>query len=161
MKLLSWLVRGLGVILVLISALFLGARCHDGPLGPIPGGVLASGEWVDAASDDWAFAKDISEIEFQLESQSLSRTTWILVRDGKAWIPCSLAFPPGKDWHERVATDGRAVLRIAGKRHAVTLAQDDDPTLPEFARAEVTRKYGNPAPGDSGVIFFRIEPRAR
>ena len=32
------------------------------------------------------------------------------------------------------------MLRIDGKRYAVTLAQDADPTLPDFARAEVTRK---------------------
>ena len=57
--------------------------------------------------------------------------------------------------------DPRAVLRIDGKRYAVTLAQDPDPTLPDYALAEVKRKYGNPPPGEGGAIFFRIEPRAR
>ena len=161
MTILRWLLRGVAAILVLIVALFLGARLHDGPLGPIPGGAIASGEWAEAPSADWAFAKDVAELELQLESQSTSRTTWILVRDGHAWIPCSLSFPPGKTWYQHVAADGRAVLRIGGKRYAVTLAQDPDPTLPDFARAEVTRKYGKPPPTEGGALFFRVEPRAR
>ena len=161
MKILRWLFRGIVALVVLILALFLGARLHDGPLGPIPGGALASGEWVDPASPDWSFAKDVAEIELQLESQSTSRTTWILVRDQQAWIPCSLGFPPGKTWYQHVASDGRAVLRIDGKRYAVTLSKDADPALPDFARAEVTRKYGSLPSSEAGVIFFRLEPRPR
>jgi hypothetical protein len=161
MKILRWLLRGAVVLGLLIAALFLGARMHDGPLGPILGGALSSGAWVDPASPDWSFAKDVGEIELQLESQSTSRTTWILVRDGSAWIPCSVSFPPGKTWYQQIATDGRAVLRIDGKRYAVTLAQDPDPTLPDFARAEVTRKYGKPPPTEGGAMYFRVEPRAR
>lgn len=161
MKILRWLLALIVVLAVLVGSLFLGARLHDGPLGPIPGGALASGDWADAPSAGWSFAKDIAEIELQLESQTISRTTWILVRDAQAWIPCSLDFPPGKTWYRSVASDGRALLRIGSKRYAVTLAQDNDPTLPDFARAEVKRKYGKPPPGDSGVMFFRVEPRAR
>jgi len=161
MKILRWLLRIVAALAVLILALFLGARLHDGPLGPIPGGALASGEWVDPVSPDWSFAKDVGEIELQLESQSISRTTWILVRDGQAWIPCSLSYPPGKNWYSHVASDPRAVLRIDGKRYAVTLTQDADPTLPDFALAEVTRKYGRPPPTEGGALFFRLEPRAR
>ena len=161
MKILRWLLGLVAVLAVLVGLLFLGARLHDGPLGPIPGGALASGEWVDASGAGWSFAKDVAEIELQLESQATSRTTWILVRDAQAWIPCSLDFPPGKTWYQHVASDGRAVLRIGGKRYAVTLAQDDDPSLPDFALAEVTRKYGKPPPVESGALFFRLEPRAR
>ena len=83
------------------------------------------------------------------------------MRDAQAWIPCSLGYPPGKTWYQKVASDGRAVLRIGGKRYSVTLAQDDDASLPAFALAEVTRKYGKPPPGEGGALFFRVEPRAR
>ena len=161
MTIVRWLLRGVILVILLISMLFLGARVHDGPIGPIPGGAFASGEWVDPVAPDWSFAKDVGEIELQLESQSTSRTTWILVRDGKAFIPVSLSYPPGKSWHLEAVKDGRAVLRIGGKRYAVTLGPDEDPTLPDFARAEVIRKYGTPPPGDGGAMFFRIEPRAR
>ena len=161
MRVVRWLLGSLVALSALVVALFFGARLHDGPLGPIPGGALASGDWADAPAADWSFARDVGEIELQLESQSISRTTWILVRDGRAWIPCSIGFPPGKTWYQHVPSDGRAVLRIAGKRYAVTLSRDDDPALPDFARAEVARKYGNAPPTGAGVLFFRVEPRAR
>lgn len=157
------LLRRLGIVLVVIlgaiGLLFLGARLHDGPLAIIPGGAIASGEWVEPPISDWRFATDLDVIEMQLESQSTSRTTWILVRDGVAYIPCSLGFPPGKSWYHEAQRDGRAVLRIDGKRHRVSLVRDDDPALADFARAEVGRKYGGSPPGDAGVLFFRIEPR--
>jgi hypothetical protein len=149
----------LAVLIVALIALFFGARLHDGPIAIIPGGPLRSGEWVEPTPADWRFAKDLGEIELQLESQSTSRTTWILARDGVAYVPCSLSFPPGKDWYVRAQEDGRAVLRIGGRRYKVLLTRDDDPTLPAFARPEVERKYGAPPPTDAGVLFFRVEPR--
>jgi hypothetical protein len=150
----------LGVLVALGVAVYFGARLHDGPLGPIPGGPLRSGDPFALPVSDWSFAVDVGEIELQLESQSLSRTTWILVRDGAAYIPCSLGFPPGKQWYVHAQQDGRATLRIEGKRYAVTLTQDEDPSLAEFARAEVTRKYGSPPPSDAGVLFFKVTSRA-
>ena len=63
---------------------FVAARFHDGPLGPIPGGALASGDLVAQPVADWSFASDIQEIELQLASQSKSRTTWVIVHKGKA-----------------------------------------------------------------------------
>jgi hypothetical protein len=161
MKIVRWLFGALAALVALVLVVFIGARFHDGPLGPIPGGALASGDWGEGETGDWSFAKDVAEIELQLESQSTSRTTWILVRDGQAFIPVSLGYPPGKTWHREAAKDGRAVLRIEGKRFAVTLAKDDDPTLAGFATGEVNRKYGNMPPSDAGVMFFRISSRAR
>jgi hypothetical protein len=102
----------------------------------------------------------VKEIELQLESQGRSRTTWILVRHGAAWVPCSLGFPPGKTWYVDAQRDGRAILRIDGKRYPVTLTRDDDPSLAEFASTEVARKYVHGPPGNAGAMFFRIESRA-
>jgi hypothetical protein len=156
--------RVLGKIVAALVALgvagyFAPRFLHDGPLGPIPGGPLRSGALVETPVTDWSFARDVSEIELQLETQGRSRTTWILVRDGTAWVPCSLGFPPGKTWYEDAQRDGRAILRIEGKRYPVQLTRDDDPALADFARAEVTRKYVNPPPGDSGALFFRVTSR--
>lgn len=150
---------GLVVLAALIGAVFVGARFHDGPLAIIPGGPLRAGQWVEAPVSDWRFATDLDVVELQLESQSTSRTTWILVRDGIAFIPCSLGFPPGKDWYREAQRDGRAILRIGKDLHRVQLTRDDDPSLPGFALREVTRKYGSPPPLDAGVLFFRIGPR--
>lgn len=156
--------RRLGITVLvlagLVGALFFGARLHDGPLAILPGGPLASGDWVEPPIADWRFATDLGEIELQLEAQSTSRTTWILVRDGTAYVPCSLGFPPGKSWYRDAQRDGRAVLRVEGRRHRVTLVRDEDPGLLAFAQAEVERKYGGAPPSDAGVLFFRIEPRA-
>lgn len=154
------LARALAVLVVLAVGIYFGARLHDGPLGMIPGGPLVAGDFVETPTTDWAFAKELSEIELQLESQSISRTTWILVRDGVAYIPCSLSFPPGKSWYVDAQRDGRAILRIEGRRYRVALTRDDDPTLPGFARPEVERKYGTPPPGEGGAMFFKVTSRS-
>lgn len=160
MRTIRLLVATLAGLLLLGLAVFFGARLHDGPLAIIPGGPLVAGEPVETPTTDWRFAKDVGEIELQLDSQSTSRTTWILVRDGTAWIPCSLSFPPGKRWYREAERDGRARLRIEGRLYRVELLRDDDPTLPDFARPEVERKYGAPPPTDAGVLFFRVTSRS-
>jgi hypothetical protein len=162
MAVLRWLLRIVFVLVALVVLVFLGARCHDGPLGPIPGGSLAAGPEVTEPVGEWSFAKDIAEVELQLASEDTSRTTWILVHEGQAYVPCSLGFPPGKRWHEKAVVDGRATLRIEGKRYPVTLTRLDDATTEQLAPtilAEVTRKYGEPPPSDAGIWLFRVDSR--
>lgn len=92
----------------------------------------------------------------------VSRTTWILVHEGQAYIPCSLGFPPFKRWHHYAVIDGRAILRIAGRRYPVTLTKLDyaaQQALEPALRAEVARKYPSPPPGDAGVWFFHVTSR--
>src|SRR5437773_61502 len=88
------------VLVVAIGAVFVGARFHDGPLALIPGGPLQRGELVAQAPTDWSFAAGVQEIEMQLAYENTSRTTWIVAKDGAAYIPCSLNFPPGKRWYK-------------------------------------------------------------
>ena len=116
MGVIRWVVRIVAVVIALSVLVFMGARMHDGPLGPIPGGALEAGELVSGPVPSWSFVKDVGEIELQLDSQSSSRTTWIFVLGDQAYVPCSLGYPPGKRWHLDAAADGRAVLRIEGKR---------------------------------------------
>jgi hypothetical protein len=161
MRVLGVLGKILAAVAILAVVAFFSPRfLHDGPVGPIPGGPLRAGELFELPVSDWSFATDVKEIELQLESQPISRTTWILVRNGAAYVPCSLGFPPGKSWYKEAQVDGRATLRIDGKRYPVTLTRDDDAALPDFARAEVTRKYGSPPPGGGGAMFFRVTSRA-
>jgi hypothetical protein len=150
-------------LLALVALLFVGARFHDGPLGPIPGGPLSAGAEVSVPVADWSFAKDVAEVELQLLSQTRSRTTWILVHEGQAYVPCSLGFPPGKSWHKQALVDGRATLRIEGRRYPVALTRLDDAAVQQLepvVRAEVTRKYGQPPPSEAGVWLFRVASRA-
>jgi hypothetical protein len=164
MTALRWLLRiAVGVVAV-VALFFFAARLHDGPLGPVPGGPLEAGAEVAEPVTDWSFVKDIGEIELQLASQGTSRTTWILWHDGAAYVPCSLGFPPGKRWHHDAAADGRATLRIEGKRYPVLLTKLSDAeveALAEPVRAEVSRKYGQAPPTDAGVWLFRVASRAR
>jgi len=162
MTALRWLVRIAAVLVALIALVFFGARFHDGPLGPIPGGALAGGELVAEPVADWSFAKDTGEIQLQLESQTRSRTVWFFVLDGKAYVPCSLDFPPGKNWHHEAVKDGRATLRIDGKRYPVTLTKLEDSAaqgMGEAARAELSRKYGELPSGENGAWLFEVTSR--
>jgi hypothetical protein len=163
MTLLRWLLRIVVGLVALVALLFFAARLHDGPFGPIPGGPLEGGAEVGEPVADWSFVKDVGEVELQLASQGTSRTTWILFNEGQAYVPCSLGFPPGKSWHHDAVVDGRAILRIQGKRYPVTLTRLDEAATQQLAtavRAEVERKYGQVPPGDSGVWLFRIDSRA-
>ncbi len=149
MTIVRWIIRlvlGLGVA---FGIAFFGARFLDGPLGPIPGGALVSGELVSGPVGDWSFAKDVPEIALQLASQSQSRTTWILVSGGKAYIPASTEYPPGKSWHSKALEDGRATLRIEGKLYPVTLTKVEDPAIESSVREVVTTKYPTRPGGDA------------
>jgi hypothetical protein len=147
----------LGLAVLIMVALF-GARFLDGPLGPIPGGALASGVLVSEPVGDWSFAKDVPEIALQLESQSQSRTTWILVSDGKAYIPASTEYPPGKTWHRKALEDGRATLRIDGKLYPVTLAKVEDVAVETVVREVVSQKYPTRPGGDAWL--FQVTSRS-
>jgi hypothetical protein len=158
------ILRGIGILFVSIIALLaliaLGARFRDGPVGLFPGGALESGPLQEGAVPDWNFAVDEETIELQLLSQELSRTTWILVRDGAAFIPCSVGFPPGKSWHHRAEQDGRAVIRIDGRRYPVHLARVENAVTLAALGEIVTTKYGGGPPSDAGVWYFRVTSRA-
>jgi hypothetical protein len=159
--LVRWLVRIAFAVIVLLALVFVAARFHDGPLGPIPGGAIASGAIVGEPVVDWSFARDIQEVELQLASEDGSRTVWLLVDEGRAYVPCALGFPPGKRWYKEAVKDGRATLRIEGRRYPVTLTKTDDPALAERMRAEVQRKYKSAPPGEEGGVWiFQVASRA-
>ena len=157
MTVLRWIIRVVVGIALLIVVAFFGARFLDGPLGPIPGGALVSGVLVSEPVADWSFAKDVPEIALQLASQSQSRTTWILVSDGKAYIPASTEYPPGKTWHHKALEDGRATLRIDGKRYPVTLAKVEDPAVVAAVREVGGRKY--PSRPSGAMWLFQVTSR--
>jgi len=159
MRFIKTLVRIFVVLALLVGLAFAAARLHDGPLGLIPGGPLASGNLVATLVTDWSFAESTETIEMQLIGDETSRTTWILVSRGRAFIPCSLGFPPGKSWHRRADIDGRGLVRIDGKRYPVTLRRVADAPLEQELKEIVRSKYGGGPGGDAGVWFFAVESR--
>jgi hypothetical protein len=152
MGVLRWVMRIVVLVVVLVVLVFLGAPFHDGPIGPFPGGPLAAGPLVAEPVGDWSFATEVVEVELQLATQSKSRTTWIIVHDGKAYIPAATEYPPGKTWHRLALEDGRATLRIAGKRYPVTLAKAEDPVLVNAVREVALGKYPV-RPGGEAWLF--------
>lgn len=158
MVVLRWVIRIVAGLAVLIALVFVGARFHDGPLGPFPGGPLASGDTVTQPVEDWSFAANVAEIELQLASQSKSRTTWIVVHEGRAYVPASTQFPPGKTWHRSALEDGRATLRITGRRYPVTLAKLEDAALVAAVRDVGLKKYPNRPEGDAWVFAVTSRP---
>jgi hypothetical protein len=157
MTLLRWLVRLVIALVLGIAALAILARFLDGPVGPLPGGPLRGGDLVSEPVTDWTFAAGEEEIELQLDSQQTSRTTWILVADGRAYIPASTEYPPGKTWHRVALEDGRATLRIAGKRYPVTLTKVDDDALATKVRGVAEAKYPQ-RPGGEAWLFAVASP---
>jgi hypothetical protein len=154
-----WVSRILAVLALLPIFAYYGVRLHDGPVGMIPGGPLEAGEVVREPIADWEFAKDAGEIELQLDSQRQSRTVWFFVLDGQGYVPCSLAFPPGKIWHRQALVNGAARLRIEGKLYPVTLTKLDDAIAQQMSdrvNAELTRKYGSLPPSERGVWLFEV-----
>lgn len=156
MKILKALGILVGAIVLLIAAVAIGARFSDGPVALLPGGPLTSGEWVEGGRVDWTFATDIEEIEF--ESGGRSRTTWILVNEGEAYIPCSLGFPPGKSWHQEILENPEGVVRVEGKRYKRKFVKVEDEALHE-SLAEIVRTKYTPPPGGGDAWFFHIAPR--
>lgn len=157
LRIIAFLLAGVIGLLVVVA---FAARFHDGPVGLFPGGPLASGSLEATPITDWSFAQAENTIELQLLSQQRSRTTWILVHDGAAFIPCAIGFPPGKTWHQHAVQDGRAVLRIQGRLYPVTLERIEDPKLSTALAGTVQEKYGRAPRSEAGVWFFRITSRA-
>ena len=116
------------------------------------------------AVPDWSFATDVQNIEFQLLEPPRSRTVWIVVEDGKAYIPCGIPnFRLWKQWPHEALEDGRALLRIDGKLYPRQLVKVKDMSLIASLGEKVGHKYGL-SPGDGepdpdAVWFFRLDPR--
>jgi hypothetical protein len=167
MRILKWVAGALGAVLLLFIISVLVARSGDGPSGLLPGGPLVAGELV-TEEPDWTFAKDEMEMEIQLLEPPQSRTVWLQVYDKKLYLVSgymnSTVGKLWKKWPAQAVEDGRAVIRIQGKRYERRLVRimDDMPVLTGIA-SETERKYGaglKPEMAASGdAWFFAVEPR--
>lgn len=160
------ILRALGVLLLLaalvIGGLAVAARFSDGPVAVLPGGPLTSGELVPGPVLDWSFARDVEEVELQLVVPPRSRTVWIVVDGRDAYVPCGfLDVPLWKQWPHEALEDGRALVRIEGRRYEVTLRKVDDPALHRRLGSLAAEKYalGGAEATPDALWFFRLEPR--
>jgi len=158
MRVMRWVSVLVGVLALATGALALGARFADGPIALLPGGPFQSGEWVEDPEIDWSFVRDVREIELQSGVGPSSRTTWVLFLEGRAYIPCSLGFPPFKRWHREALQDPEAVVRIEGKRYRRTLRKVENPTLHRRLSRATEKKYGGgPISDPDGIWFFLLD----
>jgi hypothetical protein len=102
-----------------------------------------------------------------------ARNTWLLVHEGKLYVPCGYMNSwwgrLWKRWPVDAMNDGRAVLRIAGKRYEREAVRVTEPALFWSLIGEVMRKYRPleeealpaelPPPESTGVWFFELAPR--
>lgn len=185
------------LILVLIGSVLVAQRLSDGPLNDIiPGGPLRAGTLVSEAEIDWRTVlggqrvlgdqREMEPVELQLVEPPSSRYVGIMLHEGQLYVPCDLGFMWGrfsgsqrrvlhliylfKRWHEDALRDGRAVLRIAGKRYERQAVRVTDPALLAALRLqleEMARQWVAPEPlaeapseGPRDIWFFRMDPRA-
>jgi hypothetical protein len=152
-----WIGIAIGLLVLAVGAVAIGARFADGPIAIFPGGPFRSGQWVDTPVVDWSFAADVEEIE--LQSEDRSRTTWILVLDGEPYVPCSIGFPPGKRWHKEALKRPKAVVRIQGKRYHRRLERVEDEALHARLFEAARAKYPTgPTTDREGIWFFHLAP---
>ncbi len=152
---------------VAVSALAVSARFSDGPSAVFSGGPLVAGELVTGAEPDWSFARDVGTIELQLLDPPRSRLIWIAEHDGKIYVVSgymgSFLGRLWKKWPAQAEEDGRAILRIDGKRYGRQAVRIKSGPILEGVTAEFSRKYRSgmtPAAVTSeSVWLFELAPR--
>jgi hypothetical protein len=158
-RLLRWLGIAVATVVLASAAGVVAARLHDGPIGPLTGGVFRAGE-VTAPPADWSFAADTDTLELELPPElGRSITTWLVVQDGKLYVPCGVA--AGKRWPHAVLRDGRVRVRLDGKIYELSARRVDDPATLSRVVPVLVAKY--PAGDGSGFgtrdWLFALEPR--
>jgi len=120
------------VALVLVPASLYGslaikARFSDGPSVIFSGGLLIAGEMVTGPEPEWSFVRDVREFELQLLNPANSRTLWIVEVENKLYLNSNymggLRQRIWKRWPAQAERDGRAMIRIDGKRYERSLVR--------------------------------------
>ena len=158
-------------VLVLIPVVAFGtlavsARTSDGPSAVFGGGPLVTGELVTGPEPDWSLARDIGTIELQLLDPPRSRLIWVVEHEGKIYVVSgymgSAIGRLWKRWPVQAERDGRAIVRIAGKRYQRTLVRIKTGVVVQGVTAELSRKYGStttPADIEAGATWlFELAP---
>lgn len=154
--------------LVAIGTLAVASGRADPPSAFFGGGPLVDGELVTGPEPDWSFVGDVALADLQLVDPPRSRVVFIADHDGKLYVVSgymgSFLGRLWKRWPAQAERDGRAVVRIEGKRYERTLVRiRSGADVIEGVSAELGRKYGGGDPGsiESGDTWlFELAPRA-
>ncbi len=152
---------------VAIGTLAVASGSADPPSAFFGGGPLLDGELVTGPEPDWSFVGDVGVVDLQLVDPPRSRVVFIADHDGKLYVVSgymgSFLGRLWKRWPVQAERDGRAVVRIEGKRYERTLLRiQPGADVIEGVSAELGRKYGGADPGsiESGDTWlFELAPR--
>ena len=152
---------------VAIGTLAVASGRADPPSAFFGGGPLVDGELVTGPEPDWSFVGDVALADLQLVDPPRSRVVFIADHDGKLYVVSgymsSFLGRLWKRWPAQAERDGRAVVRIEGKRYERTLVRiRSGADVIEGVSAELGRKYGGGDPGsiESGDTWlFELAPR--
>ena len=143
------IVIGLMVLIPVVGlgALAVSARFSDGPSVVFSGGPLVAGELVTGPEPDWSFAHEVGTIELQLLDPPRSRTLGIVEHEGKVYVRSNymggLIGRLWKRWPAQAERDGRAIMRIEGKRYERTLVRIKTGAIVDGVAAAFNRKQGS------------------
>ena len=136
------------LLLIPVTAVLTAAakqRFADGSNRVFSGGPLVSGELHAGAEPDWRFTDDIQTIDLQLLDPPRSRTIWIQAHDGKIYVFSGfMSTAVGrlwKRWPVQAERDGRAVLRIDGRRYERQLVRIESGAALEGITSAIRDKY--------------------
>jgi len=120
-------------------------RFADGPNRFFSGGPLIAGEMHAGAEPHWRFVNDIPTIEMQLVDPPRSRRIWTVEHAGKLYVWSGyMQTTVGrwwKGWPPQAERDGRAVLRIDGKRYERQLVRVASGQALDGICQSITEKY--------------------
>ena len=159
LRVLRWLGIAVAAVVLGVLSVLVAARFHDGPIGPFTGGVFRSGEPA-APPADWSFAAAVDTLELELPPElGRSITTWLVVQDGKLYVPCGLA--SGKRWPHAVLRDGRVRVRLQGKVYELEARRVDDPATLSSVVPVLVAKYraGDGSGFGTRDWLFALSPR--
>ena len=177
------------VSLLFVVGVLIAQKVSDGPMGPLQGGPFKTGEIVPGPIDDWSFVEQANGLpEILLVAPGTSRITGLMVYKGELYIPCDLGFMANrswddaatqwfsiamsvlKNWHKDAVEDGRAVIRLDGKRYGAQLTKVPDPDLTAELRLwleQIAKEAGGldklpprPTEEPNDIWFFHVAPRA-
>jgi hypothetical protein len=156
------------VPLVAIGTLLVASGYSDGASPLFGGGELVSGELVTGPEPDWSMVREVPTIELQLLDPPRSRVMWIIEHGGKPYVVSGyMGSAVGrfwKRWPVQAERDGRAIIRVGGKRYERTLKRIKTGPEVEGIAAELRRKYQyqvTPADIEAGTTWlFELTPRS-
>ena len=142
-------------------------RFADGPNRLFSGGPLVAGELHAGPEPDWSFVRDIPTIELQLLDPPRSRRIWTTEYEGRLYVWSGyMGTAVGrlwKRWPVQAERDGRAVLRIDGKRYERRLVRIESGEVLDGISAAIRDKYPSQVTRASveagGSWVFEAAPR--